>query len=160
MRISNKIDKLLYMYNQHSIVPISFPCSHLKEEGSLDGSVCTVSYIVVVQVRYTGECTSIKLLDSGHMTKHLCTSLVLLFVPLHNTDNTTGHQSIASFTVILIHILLVNATYIQCLTNPNHNIPMQPILHMPGSSCPPFLPVMDGSLEMRLDGDPGPLWHQ
>lgn len=114
MRISNKIDKLLYMYNQHSIVPISFPCSHLKEEGSLDGSVCTVSYIVVVQVRYTGECTSIKLLDSGHMTKHLHTSLVLLFASLHNTesDNTTGHQSIVSFTVILIHILLVNATYI------------------------------------------------
>ena len=80
MRISNRNDKLLYMYNQHSIVPISFPCSHLKEEGSLDGSVCTMSYIVVVQVRYTGECTPIKLLDSGHMTKHLRTSLVCSFV--------------------------------------------------------------------------------
>jgi len=33
-----------------------------SQRGSLDGSVCTVSYIVVVQVRYTGECTPIKLI--------------------------------------------------------------------------------------------------
>lgn len=104
---------------------------------------------------YTGECTPIKLLDSGHTTKHLLHCFVLFFVSLHNTDNTTGHHCITHSNTDT-HIAC--ECHLHLAPHPNHNIPMQPILHMLVSRLSSLL-ATDDSLGMGLDGYLGPLWH-
>lgn len=91
----------------------------------------------------TGECTPVKLyMYTGQLPHNQTpTSLfVLLFVSLHNADNTTGHHCITHSNTDT-HISC-ECRYVYHLINSAHNISMQPILQMPIPRLSPFLLAM------------------